>query len=110
MGVTTDPFVAADLAAMIPEIWTNIVEEQMFESAVFSNFFLNLSSYMTEGGDIAHIPDVYTNAFTVQTQSTQGAEITTAGPAQVDTTLTVDTHKYIAQIIGDKDLQQLKKR
>ena len=51
MGVTTDPFVAADLAAMIPEIWTNIVEEQMFESAVFSNFFLNLSSYMTEGGE-----------------------------------------------------------
>ena len=109
MAVVSDPFVAADLAAMIPEIWTNIVEEEMFEPAVFSNFFLDLSSYMTDGGDIAHIPDVYTNSFSVQTQSTQGAEITTEGPAQVDTTLTVDTHEYISQIIGDKDLQQLKK-
>lgn len=44
---------------------------------------------------------------TVSTQSTQGAEITTAGPAQVDTTLTVNTHKYVAFIIGDKDLVQV---
>ena len=47
---------------------------------------------------------------TVSTQSTQGAEVTTAGPAQVDTTLTVNTHKYVAFIIGDKDLQQIAAR
>lgn len=50
---------------------------------------------------------MYTNALTVSTQSTQGAEITTAGPATVDTTLTVNTHKYVAFIIGDKDLVQI---
>jgi hypothetical protein len=44
---------------------------------------------------------------TVSTQSTQGAEITTASPATVDTTLTINTHKYVAWIIGDKDLQQI---
>lgn len=47
---------------------------------------------------------------TVSDQSTQGAEITTASPATVDTTLTIDTHKYVAWIIGDKDLQQIASR
>lgn len=62
---------------------------------------------MVDGGDICHVPNIYTNIFTASTQSTQGAEITTQGPAQVDTTLTVNTHVYVAWIIGDKDLKQL---
>lgn len=60
-------------------------------------------------GDIFHVPDVFTNAFTAQTQSSQGAEVTTVGPAQVDTTLTINTHKYVAYLIGDKDMKQLMK-
>lgn len=107
MAVTTDPFVAADLAAVISETWTTIVNEAAFADAVLSNFVTDLSSFATEGSDIFHVPNAYTNVFSVQTQSTQGAEITTAGPAQVDTTLTIDTHKYVAWIIGDKDLQQV---
>ena len=109
MAVTTDPFTAADLAAMIPEVWSDIVNEPNFPKAVLANFFTDLSEFMAEEGDICHVPNIYTNLFTVQTQSTQGAEITTAGPAQVDTTLTVNTHYYIAFIIGDKDLKQLAK-
>lgn len=107
MAVTTDPFVAVDLAAMIPEVWSNIVEEEFFDPAIFTNFFLDLSPYLSAGGDYVHVPDVYTNAYTVSTQSTQGAEISTQGPAQVDITLNVATHKYVAQIVGDKDLVQL---
>lgn len=107
MAVTTDPFVAADLAAMIPEVWTPIVMEELFAKTVFANFCRDLSPYAQNGGDIFHVPDVFTNTFTVQTQSTQGAEVTTAGPAQSDVTLTVSTHKYIAHIIGDKDARQL---
>lgn len=79
--------------------------EELFAKAVFLNFITDLSSVME--GDIAHVPDVFTNSFSVQTQSTQGAEVTTAGPAQTDVTLTVDTHEYVAHIIGDKDQQQL---
>lgn len=109
MAVTTDPFVAADLAAMIPEVWTPVVLEELFAKTVAANFFTDLSPYAQEGGDIFHVPDVFTNTFTAQTQSTQGAEITTAGPAQVDVTVTVNTHQYIAHIIGDKDLRQLSK-
>jgi hypothetical protein len=107
MAVTTDPFVAGDLAAVISETWTSIVNEKTFNGTVLANFITDLSSYASEGSDIFHVPNFYTNALTVGTQSTQGAEITTAGPAQVDTTLSVDTHKYVAWIIGDKDMVQI---
>jgi hypothetical protein len=105
--VTTDPFVAADLAGFIPEIWPGLIMEELFAKAVAANFFTDLTEYMTEGGDIAHVPDVFTNTFTKQTQSTQGAEITTGGPAQVDVTLTINTHDYVAYIVGDKDAKQM---
>lgn len=110
MAVTTDPFTAADLASVISETWTTVVNEKTFNDAVLANFITDLSSFATEGSDIFHVPDFYTNALTVGTQSTQGAEITTAGPATVDTTLTIDTHSYVAWIIGDKDLQQIASR
>jgi len=107
MAVTTDPFTASDLASFIPEVWTPIVNEALFADAVLTNFCTDLSDYASEGGDIFHVPDIFTNKLTVSTQSTQGAEITTASPASVDTTLTVNTHKYVAFIIGDKDMVQL---
>ena len=107
MAVTTDPFTASDLVAVIPEVWTTIVNEKTFDKAVLANFITDLSEFAMDGGDIFHVPDIYTNSLTVSTQSTQGAEITTASPATVDTTLTVNTHKYVAWIIGDKDLQQV---
>lgn len=107
MALSTDPFDATELAAMIPEMWTDIVLEELFAKTVFANFVTDLSAFATDGGDIFHVPDVYTNSFSVQTQSTQGAEITTDAPAQVDVTLTIDLHKYIAYLIGDKDAKQL---
>lgn len=106
-AVTTDPFTNTDLAAMISEKWTDIVNEKTFNDTVLANFCTDLSEYATEGSDIFHVPNIYTNALTVSTQSTQGAEITTASPADTDTTLTINTHKYVAFIIGDKDMQQI---
>src|SRR3990167_2319738 len=105
-AVTSDPFTAADLASTISERWTSIVNEKTFNDTVLAEFVTDLSMFAKEGSDIFHVPDFYTNALTVSSQSTQGAEITTAGPATVDTTLTIDSHKYVAWIIGDKDLQQ----
>lgn len=107
MAVTTDPFVAGDLAAVISETWTSIVNEKTFNDTVLANHVTDLSPFATEGSDIFHVPDFFTNALTVSTQSTQGAEINTAGPAQVDTTLTINTHKYVAWIIGDADMKQI---
>jgi hypothetical protein len=106
-AVTTDPFTASDLAAFISETWTTIVNNKTFDDTVLANFCTDLSMFATSGSDIFHVPNLYTNALTVGTQSTQGAEITTASPAQVDTTLTIDTHKYVSWIIGDKDMVQI---
>jgi hypothetical protein len=103
----TDAYTASDLAAMIPEIWSDIVNEPNFPAAVASNFFTDLSSYMSAGGDIVHVPNIYTNVFSASTQSTQGNAVVDQSVAQVDTTLTVNTHKYVAFIIGDKDMKQL---
>lgn len=110
MAVTTDPFVAADQVAVTSETWTTIVNEKTFNETVLANHITDLSSFATEGSDIFHVPDIYTNALTVGTQSTQGAEITTAGPAQVDTTLTVSTHKYVAFIMGDLTFVQVARK
>jgi hypothetical protein len=107
MAVTTDPFVAGDLAAIIPEVWQPMVLKQLFAKTVFTNFFTDFSSYASAGGDTIHIPDMFTNNFSVSTQSTQGAEVTTAGPAQNDVTLAINTHSYIAHIVGDKDKAQI---
>lgn len=107
MAVTSDPFTNSDAAAFISETWTTVVNEKLFNKSVLSAFVTDLSSFATEGSDIFHVPDIYTNALTVSDQSTQGAEITTASPATVDTTLTISTHKYVAYIMGDLTLQQV---
>lgn len=107
-AVTSDPFVGTtDLSAVISETWTTIVNEKTFNDTVIANFVTDLSEFATEGSDIFHVPDLYTNALTVSSQSTQGAEITTASPSQVDTTLNISVHKYVAFIIGDKDFKQI---
>lgn len=107
MAVTTDAFANTDLTAFISETWTPIVNEKTFNDTVFANFVTNLSMFATAGSDYLHVPDLYTNSLTVTTQTTQGAEVTTASPAQVDTTLNINTHKYVAYIMGDKDLVQI---
>lgn len=109
MAVTSDPFNATDLAPVIPEVWPPIVLEELFAKAVAANFFTDLTEYMRDQGDIANVPDVFTNSFSVSTQGTQGAEITTQGPAQANIALSINTHNYVAFIIGDKDARQLLK-
>lgn len=107
MAVTTDPFTNTDAAAFISETWTTVVNEKLFNKSVLTAFCTDLSSFANEGSDIFHVPDIFTNALTVSSQSTQGAEVTTASPASTDTTLTVSTHKYVAYIMGDLTLQQV---
>lgn len=107
MAITSDPFTASDLAAYIPEEWTPLVLEEYFAKAVAANFFTDLAEFAEDGGDILHVPGVFTNAMSVGTQSTQGAEITTASPAADDVTLTINLHKYVAILMGDKDMRQV---
>lgn len=105
----TAAFTAADVAATTPEIWGDFINEPVFPKAVFANFFTDLTYLMEDGGDILHVPNIYTNIFTASTQSTQGNGIVDQSPAQVDVTLTVGTHVYVAWLFGDATIKQLSK-
>lgn len=107
MALTTDPWDATELAAYISETWTPMTLEEYFAKGVASNHFTDLSQYAQAGSDIFHVPDVYSNTFSVQSQTTQGAEVTTDAPATNDVTLTISLHKYIATLLGYKDQVQI---
>jgi len=83
---------------------SNVVAPSSGQTKVY---IFDLSEYMRDEGDIANVPDVFTNSFTKGTQSTQGAEVTTEASAQVAVQLAINTHDYIAFIIGDKDAKQI---
>jgi hypothetical protein len=109
MGLETNAHTNATLTAYIDETWTPITMEEFFAKRVAANFFRDLSPFAQDGSDIFHVPDVFTNAFTVSTQSTQATELTTDKPTSVDVTLTVNNHVYIAQLIGDLTMGQIAK-
>lgn len=103
----TAPFSAADVAASTPEIWGDFMLEPKFPKAVLANFFTDLSYLVEDGGDVLHVPNLYTNIFTASTQTTEGNGVVDQSPAQVDVVLNIDTHKYVAWIFGDKTIKQL---
>lgn len=107
MAITTDAFDATELQAFISETWTPMVMEEYFAKPVAADFFRDLSEFAQSGSDIFHVPDVFTNSFSVQSQGTQGGEVTTEAPATNDVTMTIDNHKYIATLLGDKDRVQI---
>lgn len=107
MALTTDPFDSTELAAFISETWPGPTLDEYFANAVAANHFMDLSEFADAGSDIFHVPDIYTNTFSVQSQGTQGAEVTTDAPATADITINVNTHKYIATLLGDKDRVQI---
>jgi len=104
----TDAFTGADLVAFIGEQWTPLVLQEFFAKSVAADHFVDLAEIGERtGSDIFHVPDVYTNSFTVQTQGTEGAEVTLGSPTQNDVTLSVTNHSYIAYILGDLERQQI---
>jgi len=105
--VTGDPFSPTELQYRIPEVWSPALLEELFEKTVAANWFRDYSNEVAQEGDTINIADIYTNSFTAETQSTQGTEVSTEAIAQAQVQLTIDTHKYIAFLIGDKDSKQL---
>lgn len=107
--VGTNSFINSDLVATIPEKWGSMMLEQRFPEFVLQSHVTDLSSMIAVEGDIVHVPNLFTNVFTATTQSTPGTEVTLQSPAQVDVTITVDTHKYVAFILDDKTMAQVAK-
>ena len=103
----TAAFTAADVAATTPEIWGDYMLEPTFPKAVLANFCVDLSYLVEEGGDTLHVPNIYTNTFSASTQANEGDGVVDQSPAQVDVTLAIDTHSYVAWLFGDKTIKQL---
>lgn len=103
----TAAFSPADVAATTPEIWGDYMLEPKFPKAVLANFCTDLSYLMENGGDTLHVPNIYTNKFTSSTQANEGDGVIDQSPAQVDVTLAVATHIYVAWIFGDATIKQL---
>jgi hypothetical protein len=97
----------ARTAEVVPEIWAPMLQEKKFDNLTILSYVTDLSEYLSAGGDTVHVPEIFTNTFSVQTQSTEGNGIVDATKLPVDVTLTVDTHKYIAWIFGDKTMVQI---
>jgi hypothetical protein len=106
----TAAYTAADMVAVIGEVWSDLVLKPNFANACASNFFTDLSSYASDGGDYIHVPNIYTNVFTASTQSTQGNGVVDQSPTQIDVTLNITLHKYVAWIIGDLEMVQMFKK
>ena len=97
----------ARTAEVIPEMWAPMLQEKKFDNVTILPFVTDLSSYLVGGGDTVHVPEIFTNTFTAQTQSTDGAGIVDATKLPVDVSLSVDTHKYVAWLLSDKTVAQL---
>lgn len=100
----TNTYSAADLAAVIPEIWLPKVLEAYFAKTVAANFFTDMSSDASRGGDIFHIAEIFTNVLTSAAKSA-ASEVTLVSPAMTDIQLTVNTWRHIAYLIEDMELQ-----
>lgn len=104
-------FTNGNLTATIPQIWSDFMNEAKFPQFVLQNHVTDLSDYVSEGGRIIHVPNLFTNVFTASTQATEGTDVLTSGVtqavAQVDVTLTINTHQFVSWIIGDIDMNQI---
>jgi len=103
----TDAFTKGNLDVFIPEVWAPIVHDWKAAPMSILNFATDLSYLLDGGGDVINVPAIYTNVFTVQTQSTEGAGVVDESPAPTNNTLTVNTHAYIAFVIGKKTMKQV---
>jgi len=98
----------ARAAEVIPEIWKPSLQEKKFDNVTILPFVTDLSEYIVGGGDTIHVPEIFTNTFSVQTQSTEGAGIVDATKLPVDVTMTVDTHKVSVRVKVVELLETLK--
>lgn len=106
MAFPSDSYAKSDLASMIATLWIPRANDFFKQKQVASNFFLDLSSELTEGGD--------TLKWTTLTEmgantKSNGAAVTLNSPAETNITLTVDTWKEVSFNIEDKEKVQVMK-
>jgi len=104
MGLGTDHFVAADLAASIGEVWGNKINDFYRSKLVAASFFTDRSEDVVSGGDIIHTPVIAELAASAKAAQTQ---VVLADNAQTSVDLTIATHSHVAFLIEDKEAAQV---
>lgn len=104
MSLGTDHFVAADLAASIPEVWGGKSNNFFKANQVAAAFFTDRSEDVISGGDIVKTPVIAELAATSKAAQTQ---VTLADNAQTSVDLTIATHSHVAFMIEDKEAAQV---
>lgn len=95
-----------DLAASIPEIWGQAINDYFRYNLKLAAFFIDRSDELMDGG--AYIQTPALSALTVSTKANQN-QVTLSSPTQTQITLTVSTWDEASFVIEDREMAQLKK-
>ena len=106
MAFPTDTMTTTTLANVIPEIWTDKMNDFLRAKLVCADFFMDLSDELTGGGDIFHIPNV--TEMTANAKSNATA-VTLNANTDTNIDLTVDTWYECSFAIEDKEAREMLK-
>jgi hypothetical protein len=106
MAFPTDTFTATDLAAVIPEVWGDRLNDFFKRKLVLANFFTDRSEELADGGDALHTAPL--TEMTAHAKSNASA-VTLNSPTESSVDLTVDRWYEVSFAIEDKEVAQVKK-
>ncbi len=105
----TNTYTAADLQYVIGEVWGPWVNDAYFAKTVAANWFVDFSEVLnSQGGDTYNIADIYSTPLTSAAKGAAG-EVTLVSPATAQVQLVVNTHRHVAFVIEDLEMDNLTK-
>ena len=104
MPLSSGTFTKADVAVFEPEIWSGAINDFYRAKLVAGNFFWDMSSALTGGGDQINIPNVTEMS---ANDKVNGSEVTLNSPTETDINLVVDTWKEVSFLIEDFEAKQV---
>jgi len=96
---------ATTLAALIPEIWGEKINDFYHQDLVMAPFFMDRSEELRAGGDILHTPTLVEMSANTKTN---GSQVTLNKPSETSVDLTVTTWEEVSFIIEDREASTLK--
>ena len=93
------------LDVLIPEIWADKMNDFYREKLYAVDFFTDLSSELSAGGDVLNIPNITEMAAHTKSNATA---VTLNNPTEDDVNLTVNTWKEVSFAIEDREAQIVK--
>jgi len=98
MGLGTTHMTVTTAANAIPEIWTREVRRAREANLVFANLVKKLEAQHVKYGDTIHIPH---SSLNTARDKSAGSEVTLDATTESKTDVSIDKHKYLAQLLED---------